>query len=123
MSEAQNPPVLLDNLEALLDAMAPASLEPVAVEVPELGGTVYVRRVDTDEWLDPDASGQPPKDATARQRRGWAVARWLCNAQGQRIVKPDNLQILERFAALPYQAAHRILSTAGVVDGAAEKNA
>ncbi len=121
MADKKSAPVL-DTIEALLGGLEAAVLKPIAVPVPELGGTVYVIPLTTDEWLDPEAGGKLPEGATATHRRGWSVARWVCDGEGKRIVKPDNLPVLERFAALPYQAAHRILSTAGVVGGDAEKN-
>ena len=119
---ADQPPVILDSLEALMGGLVAAELRPVAVHVPEMGGSVFVLPLTADEWLDPDAGGKLPDGATPAQRRGWAIARWLCDENGKRIAQPDNLPLFDRFAALPFQAAHRILSTAGVVNGAAEKN-
>lgn len=113
----------LDTPDALLAALQSAAVKTVAVPVAELGGTVNVMRLTADEWLDPDASGTLPAEATPAQRRGWAIARWLCKANGERLVKPGDLAVIDLCAALPYEAAHRILSAVGVVDGAEPKNA
>ena len=119
-----DPTTPLDTLAGLLQAAkaAGAATRPTAVQVPELGGHVYVARMAAAEWLDPEATPLPAT-ATPAQRRGWNVARWVCDAEGARLVKPDNLEALDAFAALPWQAAHRILQAAGVTDEAAEKNA
>ena len=124
MSQAQTTAPALDSLDALMGGLSSAALRPVQVPAPELGGAVFVMRMTVAEWLDPKASErQTPATATERQQRGWTVGRWLCNAEGARIVAPDNLAALDLLGALPFEVAHRILNAAGVFDGADQKNA
>lgn len=124
MSEATPAPAALGTLADLLAGLqgAAAKTAPVAVHVPELGGAVHVMRLTTAEWLDPDAGSSLPATATPAQRRGWNVARWVCDASGQRLVKPDNMAALDLFAAMPWEASHRILVAAGVMDDGEQKN-
>lgn len=114
----------LDTLVDLLGGLQAAAQRsaPVLVPMPELGGAVHVMRLTTAEWLDPQSRGELPEAATEKHRRAWGVARWVCDAQGSRLVAPDNLQALDLFAALPWEASHRILKAAGVVDEGDEKN-
>lgn len=111
----------LAGLMARLQTAAQAAA-PKAVPVPQLGGHVYVARLSTAEWLDPDGAATLPADATPAQRRGWNVARWVCDAQGERLVKPDNTEALALFAALPWEASHAILVAAGVMHEGEAKN-
>lgn len=114
----------LDTLEALLGGLAAARVTVVPVPMPELGGTVHVRRLTADEWLSAGSEGQAtdlPDDATPLLKRGWQVARWLCAADGRRLVQPTDLPAIERCAELPFQAAHRILQAAGVLGDADPK--
>ena len=115
----------LDTLFDLLGGLQAAAQRsaPVPVAMPELGGTVHVMRLTAAEWLDPDGAASLPESATAAQRRAGGVARWVTDAQGKRLVNADNLPALDLFAALPWEAAHRILKAAGVVDEAEPKNA
>jgi len=115
----------LSTIDALLSALDGAAqvTAPVVVELPELGCSVYVARLSTAEWLNPDASGAPPVHASADQRRGWNVARWISDAAGKRLVAPDNLAALDRFAALPWAASLRILVAAGVMEADDSKKA
>jgi hypothetical protein len=105
---------LADLLASLQTAVQRAA--PVPVDVPELGGMVYVAPLSTSEWLDPAVTA-PPDTCTPAQKRGWGVARWLCDAAGNRLVTGSNLQVLDLFAALPWEASHRILHAAGVLAG------
>jgi hypothetical protein len=92
------------------------------VEVPQLGGAVWVRRMTTQDVLQGTLSGLPD-EATPAHRKGWDVARWVCSESGERLVPPDNLAALAAFAALEWGASRRILDAAGVLDGADSKNA
>ena len=107
---------LMASLQAAAEKTAP---KPVAV--PELGGTVFVMPLTTAEWLDPEHNALPPT-ASEAHRRAWGVARWVCDAQGARLVKPDNAAALDLFAALPWAASHRILVAAGVMHEGEPKN-
>lgn len=113
----------INTLAGLLAGLqtAVAKTAPVAVPVPELGGTVYVMPVTTAEWLNPDAQALPDA-ATDDHKRAWAVARWLCDEKGQRLVAPDNTAALDLFAALPWEASSRILTATGALQGD-QKNA
>lgn len=117
-------PAALNTLADLLAGLqgAAAKAAPVAVDVPELGGVVHVMRLTTAEWLDPEAGSLLPDTASPAQRRGWNVARWVCDASGQRLVKPDNTAALELFAAIPWEASLRILQAAGVMGDGEQKN-
>jgi hypothetical protein len=122
-----NPEATTATLGSLADLMAGlqsavAKTAPVAVPVPELGGTVHVMRMTTAEWLDPEAANALPDTATPAQRRGWSVARWVCDASGQRLVKPDNTAALDLFAAIPWEASHLILQAAEVMSDGEQKN-
>lgn len=119
-----DPTTELGTLAGLMAALQPAAAKtaPQRVHVPELGGHVYVAGMSTAEWLDPAASDGLPKEATEAQRRGWGVARWVCDAQGVRLVQPDNTSALDLFAALPWAASHRILVAAGVMHEGEPKN-
>lgn len=117
MSEAIN------TLEQLLAGLkAATSVAPTALHIAQLGGTVYVRPLTGAEWLDIEADG-PPASATKAQRIGWNLARGLCNAQGDRLVQPDNLAALDLLAKLPQPVCQRILDAMKVTDGADAKNA
>jgi hypothetical protein len=114
----------LGSLQGLLAAVnaAAQATRPVRVDVPQLGGAVWVRRMTTQDVLDASLSALP-EEATPAQRKGWDVARWICNEAGERLVPPDQMDALAAFAALPWEASRRILDAAGVMDGADEKNA
>lgn len=114
--------VTIDALLSALDGAAQVTA-PVVVELPEFGCSVYVARLSTAEWLNPEANGAPPAHASEDQRRGWSVARWVSDATGKRLVAPDNLAALDRFAALPWATSLRILVAAGVMEGDEEKKA
>lgn len=111
-------PTAINTLADLLAGLqsAAAKARPTPVVVPELGGSVCVMPITADEWLDSDASTLPA-DASDAHRRAWGVARFVCNEEGQRLVKPDNTDALALFAALPWEASHRILQAAGVLSG------
>jgi len=113
----------LSSLQALLAAVQTAAqaTRPVRVEVPQLGGAVWVRRMTTQDVLEGSLSSLP-EGASAAHLKGWDVARWVCNEAGERIVPPDNLDALAAFAALEWDASRRILDAAGVLDGADSKN-
>ena len=115
--------VQLNTLAGLLAGLqtAVAKTAPIAVPVPELGGSVYVMPVTTAEWLNPDAQALPDT-ASEAHKRAWAVARWLCDESGNRLVAPDNAAALDLFAALPWEASHRILTATGSLQGE-QKNA
>ena len=104
----------LADLMAGLQAAA-TQAAPVAVAVPGLG-TVHVMPITTAEWLDPDQRALPV-DATDSHKRAWSVARWVCDASGQRLIKPEHAAALDLFAALPWEASHCILDAAGLLRG------
>jgi hypothetical protein len=114
----------LNTLESLLAGVQAAAdtIKPTELPVAELGGTVFVRPMSADEWLDQE---QPSvaKDASACVKRGWHIGRWLCNEQGERLIHPGNTAALEVVAKLPWEVAHRILVAAGVMESADQKNA
>lgn len=116
-------PATLDTLDALMAGLRAGASKtaPVAVPMPELGGTVHVAPMTTTEWLDPEAAIDPAIDSN-EQRRGWHVARWVCDAQGRRLIAPDNTDALAMFAALPWAASRRILVAAGVMNEGKPKN-
>ena len=119
-----DPTTQLGTLAGLMAALqsAVSATAPKPVPMPELGAPVYVASLSTAEWLDPEGTSGLPQDASEAQRRGWSVARWVCDAQGTRLVKPDNTAALDLFAALPWEASHRILVAAGVMHEGAPKN-
>jgi hypothetical protein len=110
----------LAGLMASLQAAA-AKTAPKRVHIPELGDSVYVMPLTTADWLDPEHNALPPT-ATDAQRRGWGVARWVCDESGARLVEPSNAAALDLFAALPWAASHRILIAAGVMNEGEPKN-
>ena len=126
MREKKDASTVAVDLAGLIAGLQKASelTAPVRVDMPEFGGALYVAALGTAEWLDTDRPTALPDGATADHRRGWNVARWICDESGRRIVQPDNLAALELFAKLPWRASERILRAAGVfLDGDAEKNA
>lgn len=112
----------LSDLAALRAALAGAAVSVVPVSVPQLGGVVHVRAMTTPEILSGSAAGEVPAEASAEQRSAWNVARWVCDASGARLVKPDDLETLALFATLPWDVSRQILDAAGVLDGADAKN-
>lgn len=114
----------LNTLASLLEGLqaAAAKTAPVAVLVPELGGSVYVMPVTTAEWLNPDAQALPDSASDAH-KRAWAVARWISDDAGRRLVAPSNAAALDLFAVLPWEVSHRILQAAGVMSDGEQKNA
>lgn len=121
--EAATQAATLDTLDALMAGLRAGASKtaPIAVPVPELGGAVHVAPMTTTEWLDPEATSLPAS-ASDEHRRGWNVARWVCDAQGRRLIAPDNTDALALFAALPWEASRRILVAAGVMHEGEPKN-
>ena len=116
--------LVLSTLESVLKAADTASA-PVAVRASALGGTIFVRGLGADEWLDPEsAKNRPPPEATDQQRRTWNWARWLCSETGERLVKPDDMAALDRLAKTPFQVISDVLTASGMYpsEGAAEKH-
>ena len=107
-------PAALASLDALMGAMAQAvqKVGPRLVDVPELGGAVYVLPINTADILLFDER-QPPESATPEQQRAWQIARLLSDADGRRLVQPDNLPFLDLVARLPWDASKRITDAAG----------
>ena len=106
--------VALASLDALMGAMASAAAKvgPRLVEVPELGGSVYVLPINPADILLFEAR-HPPESATPEQQRAWQIARLLSDADGMRLVAPDNLAFLDLVAKLPWDASKRITDAAG----------
>jgi hypothetical protein len=113
-----------DTLGDLLAGLQSAqqTTRPVQVHVPQMGGSLWVKPLDAAEWLDPGAGPQPPDTATPAQVRGWGIARWVSDAQGQRLISPDNLAALDLFAALPWGVARSILVASGAMHEGKPKN-
>jgi hypothetical protein len=109
---------VIANLAALMGALETAAEKnaPTSVDVPQLGGSVYVLPFTTADILG-SSENKPPEEATEDQKRAWGVARCLCDEHGARIVMADNLAALDLIAKLPWDASRRILEAAKVKEG------
>jgi hypothetical protein len=107
-------------LQALLAAVTQAAetTRPKLLSIPVLGD-VYVAPMSTEEWL----GMREEAELSPSEKKGWQIARWLCDENGERLVSITNKAALATFAKLPWQAANQILIAAGVLSapGVAEK--
>lgn len=119
---APPPALLVLTREAILGR--PPQLQKVRVEVPELGGVVFVRALtgrERDDWevgifqrvdrekARVEAGGKPDPYYLSRDLRARLAVRTVCDEQGQLLFRPEDE---EAVAAYPAAALDRIYAVA-----------
>lgn len=99
--------------EQLIEAMrGTAKPKPIRVDVPEWGGTVFIR-VRTVAEVDADVTeDSADKDDGTRLARG--AARVLCNEKGDRILDHRNPEHIALLSKQPWPLLQRVISASNV---------
>jgi hypothetical protein len=105
------------NAEFLAALQATAAVKPKAVDVPGWP-TVYVRSITVAE-VEAQANDTANKDDKHRIARG--AARVMCDADGNRLIDPDNQDEVNLLASQPWALLRKVIDGAETFNATSEK--